>query len=127
MILLTKAEVREIHRRLLEQTGGKSGIADEGLLDSALAAVAHRLHYERASLAECAATYAYHLTKNHPFLDGNKRIGAAAAEIFVQLNGGALTATNDEIVALFFQIATGSLSKDDVDRAFRHWVAEGTQ
>ena len=79
MIFPGKDEVVAIHRALLEQTGGSPGLRDEGLLDSALLAAANRLHYEGADLATCAATYAYHLTGNHPFMDGNKRIGAAVA------------------------------------------------
>lgn len=117
-----KDEVIEIHRKLIEQFGGLHGLRDEGLLDSALLAAAHRQHYEGAGLAVCAATYAFHLTCNHPFADGNKRIGAAVAEIFLQLNGATLTATNDEIVALFFDIAAGSQSREDVERLFEKWV-----
>jgi death-on-curing protein len=92
------------------------------LLDSALLAAAHRQHYESADLVTCAATYAFHLTGNHLFVDGNKRIGAAVAEIFVRLNGAQLTATNDEIVALFMGIAAGTVSREDVEQAFRRWV-----
>jgi death-on-curing protein len=87
MLFPRKEEVLEIHRQLLEKFGGPPGVRDEGLLDSALVAAANREHYERADVATCAATYAYHLTRNHPFVDGNKRVGAAVAEIFVRLPG----------------------------------------
>src|SRR5688500_3787822 len=107
MLFLRKEEVLDIHRKLLEQFGAPPGIRDEGLLDSALVAPANRQHYEKADLATCAATYAFHLTRNHPFVDGNKRSGAAVAELFVRLNGGRLTATNDDIVRLFLEIAAG--------------------
>jgi death-on-curing protein len=122
MIFPRKDEVLEIHRKLLEQFGGSQGLRDEGLLDSALLAAQNRQHYEGIDLATCAATYAFHLTNNHPFVDGNKRIGAAIAEVFLQLNGARLTATNDEIVELFLGIAAGSISRDDVERAFSRWV-----
>jgi death-on-curing protein len=122
MLFPRKDEVLEIHRRLIEQFGGSAGIRDEGLLDSALTAAANRLHYEQAGLAACAATYAFHLTANHPFVDGNKRAGAAVAEIFVRLNGSRLTASNDEIVELFLNIAAGAMSRKDVEQAFARWV-----
>jgi death on curing protein len=70
MLFLRKQEVLEIQHRLIEQFGGTHGIRDEGLLDSALSAPENRLHYENANLATCAATYAYHLTQAHAFLDG---------------------------------------------------------
>ncbi len=123
MLFLGKEEVLAIHGRLLEQFGGLPGIRDEGLLDSALMSAANRQHYENANLATCAATYAFHLTRNHPFIDGNKRVGAAVAEIFVRLNGAHLAASNDEIVELFLGIAAGSVSRDEVEQAFTRWVA----
>jgi death-on-curing protein len=122
MLFPRKDEVLEIHHKLIGQFGGSLGIRDEGLLDSALMAAANREHYEQAGLAACAATYAYHLTANHPFIDGNKRVGAAIAEVFVRLNGGQLIATNDEIVNIFLGIADGTFSREDVELAFAAWV-----
>src|SRR5213593_778232 len=122
MLFPHKDEVLEIHRKLLEQFGGRPGIRDEGLLDSALLAAANRQHYEGADLPTCAATYAFHLTLNHPFVDGNKRVGAAVAEIFLRLNGAQLSASNDEVVALFLAIADGTASRAEVDEAFARRV-----
>ncbi len=122
MLFPHKDEVLEIHRKLLEQFGGLPGLRDEGLLDSALLAAANRQHYEGADLATCAATYAFHLTRNHPFVDGNKRVGAAVAEIFIRLNGAQLSASNDEIVSLFLSIAAGTVSREEVEQAFARWV-----
>jgi death-on-curing protein len=122
MLSPRKAEVLEIHHKLLEQFGGPPGIRDEGLLDSALLAAANRQHYEGADLATCAATYAYHLTRNHPFVDGNKRVGAAVAEILVRLNGAQLSASNDEIVTLFLGIAAGTVPREEVEATFARWV-----
>ncbi len=99
MLFPRKDEVLEIHRRLPEQFGGRPGTRDEGLLDSALLAAANREHYEGAGLATCAATCADHLTRDHPFVDGDKRVGAAVAEIFVRLNRGELTATPPGLAA----------------------------
>ena len=81
-------------------------------------AAANREHYEKADLAVCAATYAYHLTQNHPFVDGNKRAGAAVAEIFIRLNGASLSAMNDEIVELFLAIAAGAVPREHVEQWF---------
>ena len=92
---MRKQEVLQIHADLITVFGGAQGINDVGALDSALIAAENRGHYEQADLATCAATYAYHLTQSHAFRDGNKRIGAAAAEIFLRINGAQLNATND--------------------------------
>src|SRR5262245_39671453 len=122
MLFPRKDEVLEIHQRLLDRFGGLPGIRDEGLLDSALMATAQRQHYEEAGRAPCAATYAFHRTRNHPFVDGNKRVGAAVAELFVRLNGATVAATNDEIVELFLGIAAGTVSREEVEQAFARWV-----
>jgi death-on-curing protein len=122
MLFLRKDEVLGIHGKLLEQFGGPPGVRDEGLLEPALLAAANRRHYEGANLATCAATYAFHLTRDHPFVDGNKRVGAAVAEIFVRLNGAQLSTSNDEIVELFLGIAAGTVSREGVEQAFARWV-----
>src|ERR1035438_6057014 len=118
MLFPHKDEVLEIHRQLIDRFGGLDGIRDEGALDSALMAAANREHYEKADLAVCAATYAYQLTQNHPFVDGNKRAGAAVAEIFIRLNGASLSATNAEIVELFLAIGAGAVPREQVEQWF---------
>lgn len=122
MLFPRKDEVLAIHCQLLERFGGLTGIRDEGALDSALLAAANRQHYEGADLATCAATYAFHLTRNHAFVDGNKRVGAAVAEIFVRLNNARFDATDDEIVELFLAIAAGTVSREEVEQLFARWV-----
>lgn len=97
LLFLRKQEVLQIHARLIALFGGADGINDVGALDWALVAAENRGHYEQADVATCAATYAYHLTQAHAFQDGNKRIEAAAAEIFLGINGARLSATNEEI------------------------------
>jgi death-on-curing protein len=123
MLFLRQDEVLQIHRRMIEQFGGTLGVRDEGLLESALLAPANRWHYEDAGLAVCAATYAFHLPANRPFVDGNKRVAAAVAEVFVRLNGGRLAATNDEIVDLVLGIAAGVVARDEVEARFACWVS----
>jgi death-on-curing protein len=66
--------VLKFHYKLIERYGGSHGLRDQGALESALAATQNRYFYEEANLATCAATYAYHLSQAHAFIDGNKRI-----------------------------------------------------
>jgi len=84
MIFLDKLDVLTIHSRLIAETGGTQGLRDEALLESALTAAKNRYHYETADVVSCAATYAFHLTQTHAFLDGNKRIAAAVTEAFLE-------------------------------------------
>jgi death-on-curing protein len=118
-----KLDVLTTHARLIEETGGSPGIRDEDLLESAIAAAENRNSYEDADLAACAATYAYHLTLAHAFVDGNKRIAAAVAETFLESNGSQLEMTDDEIVRLFLDIAAGVLSREEVERLLRPRIA----
>ncbi len=114
-----KLDVLTAHARLIAETGGSVGLRDEGLLESALAAAENRHGYEDADLATCAATYAYHLTQAHAFIDGNKRVAAAVTETFLESNGSRLAMIDEEIVRLFLDIAAGLLSRDEVERLFR--------
>jgi len=121
-----KQEVLDIQARLIEMFGGVHGLRDEGALESALVAAENREYYENAGLATCAATYAYHLTQAHAFIDGNKRVAAAVSEIFLEINGARLNATNEQIVELFLDIAASKLSRDEVERFFQQWTAVET-
>jgi len=104
-IFLRQEEVLKIQAGIIELFGGSEGIRDEGALASALLAAENRRHYENADLAACAATYAYHLTQAHAFVDGNKRVAAAVTEVFLQINQAPLNATNEQIVDLFVGVA----------------------
>lgn len=122
MLFPEKLDVLTVHATLIAETGGTGGLRDEALLESALAAVQNRHHYEAADIVTCAATYAYHLTQTHAFLDGNKRVAAAVTETFLETNGFELTMTNEEIVALFLAIASGKLSREQVEQRLREKV-----
>ncbi|MCE7986013.1 MAG: type II toxin-antitoxin system death-on-curing family toxin [Caldilinea sp. CFX5] len=80
------------------------------------------LNYENASLAVCAATYAYHLTQSHAFVDGNKRVAAAATELFIELNGKKLLATNQQLIDLFLTIAASEATREEVEQTLKHWI-----
>ena len=75
--------------------------------------------YENADLAACAATYAFHLSKAHAFVDGNKRVAAVAAEVFLLINRAILNAGDDALEKLYLNIADGTLTRDEVEEFFR--------
>ncbi len=122
MIFLNKSAVLEIHSRLIEKYGGIHGLRDEGALESALNAAENRAFYENAPIEILAATYAFHLSQAHAFLDGNKRIAAAVAGVFLELNAAWLKATQDEIIELFLDIAASRFSREDVESKFAEWI-----
>ena len=111
-------EVLLIHAEIIKETGGSDGLRDAGSLDSALKATDNRFNYETKDLAKLGATYAYHLSQAHAFIDGNKRIAAVVAELFLHVNGAKLNATNEEIVQIFLTIAAGELSREAVEEKF---------
>lgn len=113
---LTKDEILRFHTKGIEELGGSHGLRDEGALESALLAAENRAYYEKASLAVCAATYAYHLAQAHAFIDGNKRIAAVVAELFLEFNGAQLEMTNTEMIELFLKIAASELTRDEVEQ-----------
>jgi len=113
---LTVDEILDLHADQIRRYGGSPGVRDRGLLDSALAMPSQGFggQYVHPDLPAMAAAYLYHLVRNHPFVDGNKRIGAIAADVFLLLNGMELTLTPNELVDTVLAVATGSLSKDDL-------------
>lgn len=122
MKLPDKLDVLTIHARLIAETGGSGGLRDEGMLESALAAVENRHRYEQADAVACAATYAYHLTQAHAFIDGNKRVAAAMTETFLATNDFELRLTDAQMVQLFLDIASSQLSRDEVEEMLRATV-----
>ena len=125
-LFLCPEEALKIHARAIELFGGSEGVRDERALAAALIAAENRKHYEDADLATCAATYAYHLTQAHAFVDGNKRAAAAVAEIFLEINGARLSATNEQLVNLFMGVAAGNVSRAEVERLFHEWVEDAS-
>ena len=113
MRYLALAEVVALHRRLLEATGGAAGIRDLGALESALAQpkltlAGSDLH---PTLAEKAAALCFSLVGNHPFVDGNKRVGHAAMETFLVLNGAQIDAGLDEQERVMLDLASGRINR----------------
>ena len=116
---LSKSAVLAIHAEQLAEHGGAPGFRDEGLLDSALARPQHLAAYGDPDVAELAAAYAFGLVRNHPFVDGNKRTGFVAAATFLLLNGYDLEAPEQDVVTVFWRLADGTLSDQELAGWFR--------
>jgi death-on-curing protein len=115
--------VLAIHDEQLAEHGGQAGVRDRGLLESALARPRNQFGYGESSLARLAAAYAFGISRNHPFLDGNKRTSLVVAELFLDLNGFELAASDGACVATFLSLAAGELTEDDL----AHWVTENSR
>jgi death-on-curing protein len=115
-VFLTLDEVLSLHAEQVERYGGSTGLRDLGLLESALAAARATFGGEflHGSLPEMAAAYLFHLVRNHPFVDGNKRAGLAAAFAFLGLNGLWLEADPDELAEQVLGVAGGKTTKADL-------------
>jgi death-on-curing protein len=112
--------VLALQDRLLSEFGGLSGLRDAGLFDSALARPEQLLAYGKPSLQELAAAYAYGLIRNHPFNDGNKRIGFTTAALFLELNGLRFTASEVDST-----VQTLALAAREIDEAeYSAWLSE---
>lgn len=111
--------VLAIHRMLLSEHGGAPGVRDKALLNSALARPKQRFAYDSAaSLFEFAASYSFGLAKNHPFIDGNKRIALTVAAVFLELNGFSLDAPESEAVVMYELLAAGEIDEVALARWF---------
>jgi death-on-curing protein len=117
---LTINEVIELHDRIVVQSGGAEGIRDRGALESSLAQPLQTFGGEDLypSVAEKAAALGFFLVKNHPFLDGNKRIGHAALEATLVLNGLELSASVDDQEGIILALAAGMMSREE----FTMWI-----
>src|SRR5574337_1010954 len=111
-----------IHERQLAEHGGGIGVRDDHLLDSALARPrqSHAYGDPPPDLADLAASLAFGLARNHPFVDGNKRTAAVACEVFILLNGGTLDADDLELYPCYVALAEGSLSEAE----FATWLRQ---
>ncbi len=125
MTFLTLAEILEIHRDQISRYGGTTGIRDIELLKSALGIpmVTYGGEFLHTDLYEMAAAYLFHLVKNHPFLDGNKRVGAVAALVFLYLNAHDFDAPQDDFAEMVLSVARGEIDKAGVAVFIRRWSA----
>ena len=113
---LLPATVYAIHGRQIAEHGGEAGLRDEGLFESALARPKNLLAYGEPppDIAALAAAYAFGLSKNHPFVDGNKRVAYVAARTFLLINGWDITATQEEKYLTMLSLAEGNLSEGEL-------------
>ena len=110
-IWLELTVVLAIHDEQLAEHGGQPGVRDYAALDSALSRPKYRFAYGSKSLAELAASLAFGSSRNHPFIDGNKRTSLVVAELFLSLNGVEMSAIDADCVATFLALAAGELSE----------------
>ena len=120
---LSLAEALEIHQDQIARYGGSPGVRDMDLLKSALGMPAATFagDFLHPGLHEMAAAYLFHLVQNHPFIDGNKRVGTVAAIIFLDLNGVEIKARQNELAEMVLAVARGELDKADVAIRLKRW------
>lgn len=112
-VFLTLGEVLAIHESVIHQYGGSLGVRDLALLQSALGMPEATFggDYLHADIPSMAAAYCFHLVANHPFVDGNKRVGAAAASVFLEMNGWNLAAEQMVFADVVLSVASGRADK----------------
>ncbi|HKQ56403.1 MAG TPA: type II toxin-antitoxin system death-on-curing family toxin [Candidatus Eisenbacteria bacterium] len=115
---ISRQAVLAFHERLLAEHGGASGILDEGLLDAALESPRNHFTYQRVDVPHLAAVYAYAITQNHPFVDGNKRVALTVAGVFLELNGFRLEASEEDAVGAMLALSSGRMNVDQ----FAEWL-----
>jgi death-on-curing protein len=110
--------VLTLHEQSLAEFGGSAGIRDEGLLDSALHKPEQLFAYAKPAIFDLAASYGFGLVKNHPFIDGNERVGFVVAVVFLELNGYRFQSTEAEAAVQTLALAAGELS----EAGFAAWL-----
>lgn len=117
---LNKGNVLLLHKQLIEKTGGLDGLRDEGLLESALNAPFQTIGgmYAYPSLEQKAARLGFSIIMNHPFIDGNKRVGILVMLTFLELNGVHLACTDEELIDIGLNLVDGSFD----DKALFKWI-----
>lgn len=121
-VWISEALALSIHSRQLAEHGGLDGVRDAGLLASALARPQQLFHYGTPALTDMAASYAFGIARNHPFLDGNKRTALTVADTFLMLNGSEIAAPATEVYRAMIALASG----ESDEAAFAAWLARVT-
>ena len=119
IVWLNTEIVTAINLRQLAEHGGGAGLREAGLLDSALQRPINKAQYGEPHLGDLAAAYAYGIARNHPFIDGNKRTALVASFTFLYLNGYLVNTTQVENVRVFLELASGTLSEDQLSGWFK--------
>jgi death on curing protein len=108
------------HERQLIRFGGAAGIRDEGLLESALQRPVNKWEYEQAGLPELAAAYGFGVARNHPFVDGNKRVAFLSMAGFLRINGIRFAPSQTEATKVILGVAAGEIGEEGLSR----WIAD---
>jgi death on curing protein len=121
VVFLTLDDIIESHQNQIDTYGGSYGIRDIGLLESAISQPEASFggQYLHADIFQMASAYIYHLVMNHPFVDGNKRVGLEAALIFLEINNENLNASDEELVDLVLKTTAGQVGKREIAEFFR--------
>jgi len=121
---LTLDDLLDLHALQIEKYGGAEGVRDLGLLESAIAQPQATFdgEYVHDELFLMAAAYLFHIARNHPFMDGNKRTGLMAALVFLDLNGIVLDRSSDELYTFTMAVAEGRMSKQRIAKKLRQLV-----
>ncbi|MCK8816738.1 type II toxin-antitoxin system death-on-curing family toxin [Natroniella sulfidigena] len=124
IIFIPKQIILHFHKQLIQLYGGSTGIRDEELLDSALEQPKATFDesYLHNSIFKMASAYGFHLCKNHPFIDGNKRIALVAMDTFLQKNGYEITASEKETYKIIIALSSGEISKEELTK----WLKQNT-
>ena len=118
-VWLDRDTVIDMHSEQLAMFGGPDGIRDIGMLESALARPQNRWHYGETDMAALAAAYAFGLARNHPFVDGNKRIAFHVLVVFLRLNQIAFAPEPAHATAIILSLAAGEVSEESLARWIR--------
>jgi len=122
---LSRVVVDAIHSDQIREHGGLPGVRDENVLESALARPQQKWHYAGpADMAALGAAYAFGLVRNHPYRDGNKRIGFLALVTFLGLNGQEFAASDAEVVAEILALADGKVGEEELADWIRQHVTK---
>ena len=122
-IWIIRAYVEAVHDRQLAEHGGGTGLRDENALESALARPQNLAHYGNPDLADLAASLAFGIARNHPFVDGNKRTAWVAVRLFLRLNDAMLEFDKADATVMMQRLAAGELSEEAVAAWFRDRLA----
>jgi len=128
-VFLSIEDILLIHVRMIKEFGGMPGVADRGMLESATAMPGAGISgsFLHKSLPAMAAAYLFHICKNHPFFDGNKRVAVVAAELFLNINGMRLNVSNEELKELCLGVAAGEISKSETVTLFEKHTGRADQ
>ena len=115
-VRIDAADAAAYHAELIAGHGGSAGLRDRGLLESALARPQNLAAYGEPTAFELAAAYAFGIAKNHPFVDGNKRVAFVASVTFLESNGYQFAATEEDAAITFLGLAGGKVTEQDLSR-----------